>query len=132
MLTLDTARALAASGILWEPQAGDRFAIAQQELAGEVYWISELTIEVHHYEDQTILGFNGTTEWALDSVPLEVALWLPREDQLRELIGDRLLGLRRTGTGWEVTIAADGRSTAYEAIDAEEAYAAALLAIAGT
>ncbi|MEI2777406.1 MAG: hypothetical protein V9G19_15800 [Tetrasphaera sp.] len=132
MLTLETAGALAAAGILWEPAAGDRFAIAQDELAGEVFWISDLTIEVHHYEDQTILGFNGTTEWALDSVPLEVAIWLPREEQLRELIGDRLLGLRRAGDGWEVTIRSGEQEASFVASDAEEAYAAALLAISAT
>ena len=87
MLTVATAQAPAA-GILWQPVAGDRFTITQDELSGQVFWISDLTIEVHHYQDQTVLGFNGTTEWALDSVPLDVALWLPREDQLRELIGD--------------------------------------------
>ncbi|MFC5272404.1 hypothetical protein [Brachybacterium sacelli] len=27
--------------------------------------------------------FNGTTEWALDSVEQHEAIWIPREDQLR-------------------------------------------------
>ena len=34
-----------------------------------------------------VIGFNGTTEWALDSIELDHVLWLPREDQLRELMG---------------------------------------------
>ena len=97
MLTVATAQALAAAGILWQPVAGDRFTITQDELSGQVFWISDLTIEVHHYQDQTVLGFNGTTEWALDSVPLDVALWLPREDQLRELIGCGIHPGRRGG-----------------------------------
>ena len=98
MLTVATAQALAAAGILWQPVAGDRFTI--------------------------------TTEWALDSVPLDVALWLPREDQLRELIGDRLQSLRRTEAGWEVGVETGGEAAAYIREDVEEAYAAALLALA--
>ncbi|MCB1299829.1 MAG: hypothetical protein KDB28_00725, partial [Tetrasphaera sp.] len=61
MLSVATATALAAAGILWEPQPGDRFAISSPELDGDQFWISELTIEVHHYQDETVLGFNGTT-----------------------------------------------------------------------
>ena len=34
-----------------------------------------------------MLGFNGTTEWALDSLKTEQVLWLPREGQLRAEIG---------------------------------------------
>lgn len=104
------------------------------ELDGDQFWISELTIEVHHYQDETILGFNGTTEWALDSVPLDKAIWLPREDQLRTLIGDRLESLQRTPDGWTVTYRTDttgGGAGSVTHTDPEEAYAAALLDIAG-
>lgn len=117
---------------MWDPRPGDRFAIASPQLDGERFWISDLTIEVHHYQDETVLGFNGTTEWALDSVALDKALWLPREDQLRELIGDRLESLRHTSTGWEVHFRpqAEAGSCVVAHADTEEAYAAALLAIA--
>ena len=33
-----------------------------------------------------MIGFNGTTEWALDSVELQHSVWLPSETQLRELL----------------------------------------------
>ena len=59
--------------MLWEPRAGDRFVIDTELLAGDVFWISDLTVEVHTYRDQSLLGFNGTTEWALDSVTLDQA-----------------------------------------------------------
>jgi len=133
MLSADTAAALADAGILWEPQPGDRFAISSAELTGDLFWISDLTIEVHHYQDETVLGFNGTTEWALDSVPLDKAVWLPREDQLRELIGDRLVALQREREGWSVRYvhSVGGAEAVALHTDPEEAYAAALLAIAG-
>ena len=106
MITVELARALLRdAGVLWEPAAGDRFVIDAELLTGQVFWISDLTVEVQTYRDQSLLGFNGTTEWALDSVTLDQALWLPREDQLRELLGDRLEAVRRTEGGWEVTYA---------------------------
>nr|WP_179446579.1 hypothetical protein [Naumannella cuiyingiana] len=124
MITEATAKALSEAGLLWQPAAGDRFAIRSAELTGDVFWISELTIELHSYHDQSVLGFNGTTEWALDSIPLDRAVWLPREDQLRELLGERLVSLRRVAGEWEVATS-HGR---YRHADAEEAYARALLA----
>lgn len=132
MIGVQLARDLAAAGVLWQPEPGDRFTIDERQLAGDIFWISDLTIEVHHYNDQTILGFNGTTEWALDSVPLEVALWLPREDQLRELIGDRFVGLRFADGSWRVQVRRmpDGHLLEAADPDAECAYAKALLLLA--
>jgi hypothetical protein len=131
MISLELARALLhQSGVLWEPKAGDRFVIEAELLSDEVFWVSNLTIEPQHFSDQTVLGFNGTTEWALDSVSLDQAVWLPREDQLRELLGDRLESLRRLAEGWEVTYAAsDGTRHTLTDADVECAYARALLAI---
>ena len=33
---------------------------------------------------RAVFRFNGTTEWALDSVEQHEAVWIPREDQLRD------------------------------------------------
>ncbi len=130
MISLELARRLAAAGVLWQPVPGDRFAIDEPQLADEVFWVSNLTIELHHYQDQSVLGFNGTTEWALDSVPLDKALWLPREDQLRALLGERFLALRAHDGRWSVDIA-DGEGTAtFVDQDAECAYALALASLA--
>jgi hypothetical protein len=131
MITLELARALVdEAGVLWEPQSGDRFVIDAELLTGQVFWVSDLTVEPQHVGGQTILGFNGTTEWALDSVSLDQALWLPREDQLRELLGDRLEEVRRLQDGWRVThVAADGTRHTVMANDLECAYALAVLAL---
>ncbi len=125
MISLDLAKQLAAAGILWTPQPGDRFAIDSPSLTGEVYWVSEMTIDLHHFADQSVLGFNGTTEWALDSVSLDQTIWLPLEHQLRELIGDRFVSLDRDGAQWVVTTS---DAVARDA-DVETAYAQALLAL---
>ena len=96
MISLDLARALLhQSGVLWEPSAGDRFVIEAELLSDEVFWVSSLTVEPQHFADQTVLGFNGTTEWALDSVDQEETLWLPSEHQLRALLRGSFRSLER-------------------------------------
>ncbi|GGB76449.1 hypothetical protein N798_02030 [Knoellia flava TL1] len=131
MITLELARRVVhEAGVLWEPAPGDRFVIDAELLTGDIFWVSDLTVEPQTFGEQTVLGFNGTTEWALDSVSLDKALWLPREDQLRALLGDRLETLRRTEEGWEVTYAgsAGSRHTVTDP-DVECAYARALLSL---
>ena len=128
MITVALARELVAAGVLWEPAAGDRFVIDAELLTGDVFWISDLTVELHSFRGQSVLGFNGTTEWALDSVRLDQALWLPREDQLRELLGSRLTAVVRTADGWRVEYApAPGDLRSVEDADLECAYARAVL-----
>ena len=129
MISVDLARSLAQSGVLWAPAPGDRFTIDQPNVVGEVFWISHLTIDVHTFHGQPLLGFNGTTEWALDSVTLDTALWMPREDQLRELIGERMVSLRREDGQWLVTVASDEGRETYTDPDVECAYALALLSL---
>jgi len=131
MISVELARGLSEGGVLWEPAPGDRFTIDQPNVVGEVFWISHLTIDVHTFHGQPLIGFNGTTEWALDSVTLDTALWMPREDQLRSLLGDRFLGLRREGDEWLVDVSVDGGSgsTTFGDTDPECAYAQALLSV---
>jgi hypothetical protein len=103
--------------------------IPQPDLAGEVFTLSEMTIEAREYPGGTILGFNGTTEWALDSVAKDEALWLPREDQLRDLLGRTFVALRRSEAGFTVTVTGVDGDREYAASSAPDAYAAALLAL---
>jgi hypothetical protein len=131
MISVELARGLSEGGVLWEPAPGDRLTIDQPNVVGEVFWISHLTIDVHTFHGQPLIGFNGTTEWALDSVTLDTALWMPREDQLRSLLGDRFLCLRREGGEWLVDVSVDGGdgSTTFRDADPECAYAQALLSV---
>lgn len=129
MITVDLARRLAAGGVLWQPRPGDRFTIDRPNVVGEIFWISELTIDVLTYHGQPLLGFNGTTEWALDSVTLDTALWLPREDQLRELLGARFASLARAEGQWTVRLHESAAVTDFADTDVECAYALAVLSI---
>ena len=132
------ALALRDAGLRWTPAAGDRFVIPQPALAGQVFTLSDMTIEAHEFPSGTVLGFNGTTEWALDSVAKDEALWLPREDQLRELLGRTFVALVREVAGDVVTYVVtthqgehgtEGVDRADRAASAADAYALALLAL---
>lgn len=95
MISTELAVALRAAGLVWHPTSGDRFQLDEPEFEADIFTVSEMTIEPRDYPTGKILSFNGTTEWALDSVALEDALWLPREDQLRELLRGAFRVLRR-------------------------------------
>ncbi|MBD8704737.1 pilus assembly protein CpaE [Frigoribacterium sp. CFBP 13712] len=157
MLDVTLARRLHDAGLRWHPTTGDRFVIDRGEFVGDVFTISEMTIEAHEYPTGTVLGFNGTTEWALDSVAADQSLWLPREDQLRALLARSFRSLTRAssadgdgdgdGSGdtatatdvdeadptaerivYEVRVDSSGGERVFRAADPEDAYAAALLA----
>lgn len=131
MISVGLATQLQLAGVRWEPAPGDRFTIPQPALEHEVFTISEMTIEAHEYPTGTVLGFNGTTEWAMDSVEQEQALWLPREDQLRELLGGTFRRLERTDDGAYRVVCRSPDGTTREFLDTDpaEAYGNALLAL---
>ena len=131
MIAEDIARQLRAAGLRWQPASGDTFAIDRPGMEGERFTVSEMTIEPHTFDTGTILGFNGTTEWALDSLAVEDALWIPREDQLRELLGGAFRHLARTPDGYRVTVYFGGDDRMFEDPDAATAYAQALVSLIG-
>lgn len=104
MISTELALALKEAGLIWHPQSGDRFQLDEPEFEADVFTVSEMTIEPREYPTGRILAFNGTTEWALDSVALEDALWLPHEHQLRELLRGAFRALRRLDDTHEVEI----------------------------
>jgi hypothetical protein len=125
---------LRAAGLTWTPVSGDAFQIAGADFEGDVFTVSDMTIEAHAYPSGTILGFNGTTEWALDSVALDDALWLPREDQLRDALAGTFVGLARAvgddeRASYIVTTRVDGEEARFVSDDPAEAYGLALLAL---
>ncbi|BCB79858.1 hypothetical protein GCM10022251_09470 [Phytohabitans flavus] len=127
MIPLDLAVRLRDAGLSWKPAAGDRFTIPDRDLDDDVFVLSNMTIEVHELPEGQIIGFNGTTEWALDDVEKDEAIWLPREDQLRELLGGTFRRLERDGAGYQVTIELLGAAHEFAGVEAAEAYGKALL-----
>ena len=129
MVSRELAVALRDAGVRWTPVMGDRFSLVNENFDGDVFTLSDMTIEAHGPADARVLGFNGTTEWALDSVGMEDALWLPREDQLRELMGNTFVALRPEAGGFVVTVRLPPRpDEELEAESAADAYALGALA----
>ncbi|WP_448006467.1 pilus assembly protein CpaE [Agromyces bauzanensis] len=136
MISRDLAIELKAAGLVWHPESGDRFQLdlpeqLESEIEADVFTVSEMTIEARRYPTGTILAFNGTTEWALDSVAFADAVWLPREDQLRELLRATFRSLTRLEDSFEVRIEVGGEELRFEHPDVAEAYGLALLELVG-
>ncbi len=127
VLSVELARALRDAGLQWKPARGDSFVMPDRGMDSDVFVLSDLTIEVQHVRSGPVIGFNGTTEWALDSIEQSEALWVPAEHQLRELLGDTFAGLAPTGDGYRVTLRLDGVTCGHDGSDPAEAYALALL-----
>ena len=131
MLSIDLARRLRSAGLTWDPVRGDRFVVPDREMDDEVFVVSDFTVEVQQVPSGLVFGFNGTTEWALDSLKVDQVLWLPREEQLRERLGTAFRRLEATPQGWAVVVAVLGEEGVSEArhedADVECAYARALL-----
>ena len=123
MITIEQAGRLRKAGVLWTPSAGDRFVVPDRDMDDDVFVVSDMTVEVHDYPGGKVIGFNGTTEWALDSIEQREVIWLPREEQLRSLLGGQFVSLEATDDGY--TVRTKGGSTTGP--DAEQAYADAVL-----
>jgi hypothetical protein len=129
MISRELAVALREAGVRWTPASGDRFSLVDPAFEGDIFTLSDMTIEAQGPPEARVLGFNGTTEWALDSVEVQAALWLPREDQLRQLMGATFVGLRVADEGFVLTVRLPPRpDEEIEAETAADAYALGVLA----
>ena len=132
MITHQQAAELAARGLQWQPDSGDRFFVPDRDLDDEVFVVSGMSVEVSDLPSGAEMRFNGTVEWALDSIAQSEVIWLPREEQMRDALGDRFLRLESVTGGYAVVLV-DGSGPDAEVrhvdIDAERAYARALLSV---
>jgi hypothetical protein len=119
---------LLAPYLSWTPANGDQFFIPKPEIADSVFLVSDMVVELVVRGGESRFHFNGTVEWALDSVESADVIWLPREEQLRVLLGSYFLSLDATADGFVVTVSGPGRAyhTSTEK-SAADAYARALL-----
>lgn len=134
MLSLETARALKAAGLLWQPREFDFFHIPDRELDERVFVINQMPAALAQMQGQPVFVFEGAVEWALDYVAAGEVVWLPTEAQLRGLLAERLgaetgqtLTLRASPGACRCEIRANGEKLVFEAADGAEAYGRALL-----
>jgi hypothetical protein len=144
-ITLATARQLKSAGLPWIPAEHDLFAIPDRGLDDKIFVIADMTVLVQILQGTPAVTFHGTAEWALDYLVVSETVWVPTEEQLRRLLEQRLLDpmlnpgdgdgpserpalrLERLIDGHRCTIHFRGQTLAFDAPDAGEAYAAALL-----
>jgi hypothetical protein len=133
VITRELAEALAAAGLAWEPSSGDRFLVPDRDLDDQVFVVSGMSVEVSELPSGAEVRFNGTVEWALDSIAQDEVVWLPREEQLRAALGDRFVALEAVPGGCAVVVTGPaGRpDERHVDLDAERAYARALLSVLG-
>ncbi len=99
-----------------------------------VFVISDVSADMELLKGQSIVTFTGTSEWALDYVMTTDVVWMPTEEQLRDLLERRLgarpaLKLIHAPDGYWCEIGFRGQTLAFRATEASEAYAQALLYI---
>lgn len=132
MISLDLALGLHDAGVTWSPGNGDRFWVPDRELDETVFTVSDMVVEVRDHAGGRVLAFNGTTEWALDSVEEREAVWLPRLDQVIDLLGPHFVSLTSRSGGHVVRVQLGKHEREHVDVDATDAAARALLDVLAT
>jgi hypothetical protein len=129
VISLDLARRLHDAGVAWTPGNGDRFWVPDRELDETVFTVSDMVVEVRDHAGGRVLAFNGTTEWALDAIEEHEAVWLPRLDQLLDLLGPRFVSLTARSGGYVVRVQSGGGEEEHVDVGADDAAARAVLGL---
>jgi hypothetical protein len=133
MVSPQLAQQLKAAGLIWRPAERDAFALLDRGMDGQVFVLSQAAVMVQLLNGQPTIIFHGSVEWALDSVQLAEAIWLPSETQVREELERRLdadalsIRLQRLPTRYHCSITFDGSGLLFAAPTASDAYGQALL-----
>lgn len=130
MISVELAAELRDAGVRWDPEPGDRFVIPGRQMDDEIFVVSTMVIDVAEAPAGPIIRFNGTVEWAIDSILQSETLWIPTESQLRNLLGGAFRDLSRLNGRYEVGLRVMDRDVRISGDDAEDAYANALLFLA--
>ena len=137
MISSELALRLKQAGLEWRPAERDFFMMPEHNLEGQIFVVSALPALVQNFHSEKSITFHGSIEWALDYVLLSEAVWLPAETQMRTLLADAIgvdapLRLDRTAAGYRLQIASGADLLDFDAADAEDAYALALLHVLKT
>ena len=134
MISLQLARQLKDAGLQWQPAKNDFFVIPDRGLDEHVFVISDMLATLETLQGQEVVAFQGASEWALDDLATGELIWLPREDQIRQLLEAALLErgllalhMESDLEGCRCTIRYRNQSRTFRARQADEAYAAALI-----
>jgi hypothetical protein len=134
MISLSMARRLKEAGLTWIPAMHDFFAVPDRGLDDRIFVINDIMAYIEIRNNLPMVTFHGTAEWALDYLLTSEVIWLPKEEQLRMQLM-RLLSaelqpamlLASTAEGYRLVVQVADNRLAFDAPEASEAYAAALL-----
>ena len=129
MIALDLAVRLRDAGVEWVPRNGDRFWVPDRDLDQMVFLVSDMVVEVRDLPGGRVFAFNGTTEWALDSVEEHEAVWLPRLDQLLDALGTHFMSMVARSGGHVVRVRVGDDEEEHVDVGATDATARALLSV---
>lgn len=145
MISIPLALELKAAGLAWTPRLHDFFAIPDRGMDERLFVIGDILVSIERLRGEQLISFDGASEWALDYVLTGDSLWMPTEEQLRDLIEERLalaeqspvLRLTTTSDGYCVALTwraanQEANLLEFEAFGASDAYAKALLFILQT
>ena len=137
MIPLALAVELKQAGLVWRTQAHDFFAIPDHALDDRVFVLADMVAFTELVQGWPAVAFHGAAEWALDYIFTHEIVWLPTEEQLREVLKEYILrdypykmvfSLEcRVDQGYTCVIAFGGEPLSFAAPTAGEAYARALL-----
>lgn len=134
MISIALAYELKAAGLDWQPALHDFFALPDRLMDDKVFVISDLLVNIEQLQDTQIVSFQGAPEWALDYLVTSDVVWIPTETQLRQRLKSALLGSGGLALALTTTIAGvrldfnyQAQKLSFEARDAQDAYARALL-----
>jgi hypothetical protein len=134
VISLEAARQLKSAGLKWQPALLDFFAIPDRGMDERIFVISDMLATIEVMEGRQVVAFQGASEWALDNLAVAEVVWMPREEQVRELLESTLLESGHSEThlggslnGYTCTILQKGEPLSFQARQAGDAYAAALL-----
>jgi hypothetical protein len=138
MLSLSMAQQLKEAGLTWKPALHDFFAIPERGFDDRVFVVSDVFTNVEWLRSHLVVTFHGSVEWALDYMLVAELVWLPTEAQLRQELERRLVTERESGVkliggkdGYVCECRVQDERLRFEASDASEAYASALLHVLG-
>lgn len=135
MISLSQALRLKQAGLKWIPKLNDFFAIPERGMDANIFVLSDLQANIEKLFGSEVVAFQGASEWALDYLVSNEAVWMPREEQLRAALLEYLaelqpaLRLDCTPAGCRLVVSSGELLISTQARQAEDAYADALLQV---
>jgi hypothetical protein len=133
MISIGLALELKSAGLVWRTTNYDFFAIPDRGFDDRVFVLADMMAYTELVQGWPVVAFHGTAEWALDYILTSEVVWVPTEEQLREILVLQLdresepLTLSLRADGYHCSINFRGERLTYSAATAGEAYALALL-----